>query len=130
MFPPVPLDRDGAYEFVVSGLPSHDLYFALRAVDDSMKSVLAQTTAAVDITIEDDHGKVLLVGGGPLNPFGVHWKHSEPQFDFYLNNGPGLVGYATGRTYTLRLTITAPSTAEPGLAVHAVLYGGGNEWRH
>ncbi|GEM_PF-4086926 len=129
-FPPVPLDRDGAYEFVASGLPRHDLFFALRPADDSMKSVLGQTTAAVDITIEDDLGKVLLVGGGPLNPFGAHWKHSEPQVDFHLTKSPGLVDYATGRTYTLRLTITAPSEAEPGLAVHPVLYGGGNEWLH
>lgn len=126
-FPPIPLDKDDTYQFTARGLPRHDLVFVLRPAGDSMKGQLARTTAAVMISIVDDQGVVILSGGGPLNPFGAHWKHSEPQFDFYLTDAPTLVVQSTDRTYTLRVTVISASEPEPGLAVHPVLHGGGNE---
>lgn len=126
-FPEVPLDTLATHRYTITGLPQHPLMFVLVPSSESSRTAIPTIHSAVKVSMMDDLGNVLFDGGGPLNPFGAGWKHSEPQFEYYLSDVPSNVIYSTDRRYTLIMAVSPSGHVAADVSVRPVIRGGGNE---
>jgi len=124
VFHPIPLDRTGAFEFRMSGLPSEEMTFGLQVVGSGDYKRLAALSTQVDVEVLSEHGSIARTSDC-LRDWRLAWPSGGSGYYWHvrLRN----VQFRRHEEYRIRIRVSDVDPAIPSLQAVPMWEGGGTE---